>query len=289
VFELDENDDPLDETLWIKANPNLGVSIPMQYLREEAAQAKTSPVSLNRFTRFHCNRKVSSFDRFILPDDWDTNADELSDWSNADAIGAGIDLGGLDDLASIGLVARFPIDEDDEGKTIWRYEAFSRSFMIENTLRDLKKQPWAGWVASKQLKVCKYVISSLRDELVQLAEDLGISSVAYDPYIALHLSEELSQEGLTVIRMPQNQFHFNEPMKEMASALREHRFRPDKTDTILRWCALNMMTSINAQDKMMPDKANSREKIDAIVSVLMGLKAVMLAAPRVRGPLFMSR
>jgi phage terminase large subunit-like protein len=286
VFELDEEDDPLDEATWIKANPNLGVTFNIQYLREELAQAKTSPVALNRFTRFHCNRKVSSFERFILPDDWDTNADELSDWSNADAITAGIDLGGRDDLASIGIVARFPIDEDDEGKTIWRYEGFSRSFIVEGTHRDLTKQPWAGWVANKQLKVTRYVVAALRDEFLILADQLGIRAVAYDPYNAAQLGDELEQAGLEVLKMPQNHFHFNEPMEELTAAIREQRFRPDKTDSILRWCALNMMTTTNAQGKMMPDKRNSSEKIDAAVASLMALRLSMLAPSRPTGSLF---
>ena len=86
--------------------------------------------------------------------------------------------------------------------------------------------------------------------------------------------------------MPQNHFHFNEPMEEMAAAIREHRFRPDKSDSILRWCALNMMTTTNAQGKMMPDKRNSSEKIDAAVAVLMGLRLAMLAPSRPSGSLF---
>jgi phage terminase large subunit-like protein len=286
IFELDEDDDPLDETLWIKANPNLGVSIPLQYLREELAQAKTSPVALNRFTRFHANRKVSSFDRFILADEWDANADELSDWSNADAITAGIDLGGRDDLASIGIVARFPIDEDDNGRTIWRYEGFSRSFINEDTHRDLNKQPFAGWVAEKKLRVCKYVVSELRDEFLALADSLGIRAVAYDPYNAAQLGDELAQAGLEVLKMPQNHYQFNEPMEELEAAIREHRFRPDKSDTILRWCALNMMVNTNSQGKMMPDKRNSSEKIDAAVALLMGLRLSMLAPSRPTGSLF---
>ena len=229
---------------------------------------------------------MSSFERFILPDDWDANADELSDWSNADAITAGIDLGGRDDLASIGIVARFPMDEDDEGKTIWRYEGFSRSFIVDETHRDLKKQPWAGWVANKQLKVTRYVVAALRDEFLVLADQLGIRAVAYDPYNAAQLGDELEQAGLEVLKMPQNHFHFNEPMEELTAAIREHRFRPDKSDCILRWCSLNMMTTTNAQGKMMPDKRNSSEKIDATVALLMGLRLSMLAPSRPSGSLF---
>jgi phage terminase large subunit-like protein len=288
IFELDEDDDPLDESLWVKANPNLGVSIGVDYLREQAAKAATSPVDLNRFTRYHGNRKVSAFERFILPANWDSLAGELSNWRDADAITAGVDLGGRDDLASFAVVARFPLDEDDEGNVIWRYEATSKSFIDEDTPRDLHKQPWAGWVASGQLTVCKYVTATLRDSLIESALGIGIRAVAYDPLNALGLSEDLSQEGLEVLKMPQNCFHFNEPMEELAAAIREQRFKPDSSDQIMRWCALNMMTTSNAQGKMMPDKRNSSEKIDAAVALLMALRLALLAPSRPTGSLFIT-
>jgi len=286
IFELDEQDNPLDELLWPKANPNLGVSIELEYLREQAAKASTSAVDLNRFTRYHGNRKVSSFSRFILPADWDELASDLSAWRDADAITAGIDLGGRDDLASFGVVARFPVDEDEDGNTIWRYEGFTRSFIVDETHRDLSKQPWAGWIASGELVVSRYVVAALRDEFLAMADEQGIRAVAYDPYNAAQLGDELSQAGLEVLKMPQNHFQFHEPMQELTAAIREKRFTPDKTDNILRWCALNMMTTTNAQGKMMPDKRNSSEKIDAAVALLMALRLAMLAPSRPTGSLF---
>jgi len=286
IFELDEQDNPLDESLWPKANPNLGVSIELEYLREQAAKASTSAVDLNRFTRYHGNRKVSSFSRFILPADWDELASDLSAWHDADAITAGIDLGGRDDLASFGVVARFPVDEDEDGNTIWRYEGFTRSFIVDETHRDLSKQPWAGWIASGELVVSRYVVAALRDEFLAMADEQGIRAVAYDPYNAAQLGDELSQAGLEVLKMPQNHFQFHEPMQELTAAIREKRFTPDKTDNILRWCALNMMTTTNAQGKMMPDKRNSSEKIDAAVALLMALRLAMLAPSRPTGSLF---
>jgi phage terminase large subunit-like protein len=286
IFELDEQDNPLDESLWPKANPNLGVSIELEYLREQAAKASTSAVDLNRFTRYHGNRKVSSFSRFILPADWDELASDLSTWRDADAITAGIDLGGRDDLASFGVVARFPVDEDEDGNTIWRYEGFTRSFIVDETHRDLSKQPWTGWIASGELVVSRYVVAALRDEFLAMADEQGIRAVAYDPYNAAQLGDELSQAGLEVLKMPQNHFQFHEPMQELTAAIREKRFTPDKTDNILRWCALNMMTTTNAQGKMMPDKRNSSEKIDAAVALLMALRLAMLAPSRPTGSLF---
>ena len=45
-FELDENDDPLVEENWIKANPNIGVSVKIDYLREQAKKAAHSAYDL---------------------------------------------------------------------------------------------------------------------------------------------------------------------------------------------------------------------------------------------------
>jgi phage terminase large subunit-like protein len=261
IFELDENDDALNESLWPKANPNINVSIGLESLREAATKAKTSPVELNRFTRYHCNRKVSAYERFILPAEWDDMAETLASWRHADAITAGIDLGGRDD-------------------------AFTRSFIVDETKRDLKKQPWAGWVAGGELTVSRYVVAALRDDFLQVAEELGVRAVAYDPYNAAQLGDELSQAGLEVIKMPQNCFQFHEPMQELSAAIRENRFVPEKSDNILRWCALNMMTTSNAQGKMMPDKRNSSEKIDAAVALVMGIRLAMLAPSRPTGSLF---
>jgi phage terminase large subunit-like protein len=286
IFELDEDDDPLDESTWVKANPNIGISIGLEYLREEAAKAKESPVALNRFTRYHCNRKVSANSRFVLPEDWDALSGLLSNWKYADVITAGIDLGGRDDLAAFSVVARFPVDEDDEGNTIWRYEAFSRCFIAEDTNRDLKKQPWAGWVADGRLTVCRYVVARLRDDFLKLAESIGVRAVAYDPTQAIQLGDELAEAGYEVLKMPQNTYQFNEPMNELSASIREKRFTPDIDDKILRWCALNMVTIENAQGKMMPDKRNSSEKIDAAVALLMALRLAMLAPSRPTGSLF---
>jgi phage terminase large subunit-like protein len=47
-----------------------------------------------------------------------------------------------------------------------------------------------------------------------------------------------------------------------------------------------MMTTSNYQNKIMPDKRNSSEKIDAAVAMVMSLKLAMLAPSRPTGSLF---
>lgn len=288
IFELDEKDDPLNESTWVKANPNLGVSIKADYLREQALKAKESAASLLRFIRYHCNRKVTATSRFITAEDFDRCRYQLSDWKLADCVTAGIDLGGRDDLASWARCARFPHDQNDEGDTIWRYEITTRNFIVEDTTRDLTRLPFADWCHDGQLQRVRYVVAALRDDLLSVVWDIGCKAVAYDPYGAAQLGDELSEHGLEVLKMPQNCFHFHEPLKEMEAAIRENRVRFDIEDDIVRWCFLNMMAVENSAGRMMPDKKNSAEKIDAAVASLMALRLAMLAPKRATGALFIS-
>ena len=70
IYELDEDDDPLDEDNWIKANPNLGVSITKDFLNAQAKPCQTSTTALNRFKRYHANVLVSSTERIFSLEDF---------------------------------------------------------------------------------------------------------------------------------------------------------------------------------------------------------------------------
>jgi len=49
IATIDEGDDPFDEGCWIKANPNLGISVKLDDMRQLALKAKAVPTALNNF------------------------------------------------------------------------------------------------------------------------------------------------------------------------------------------------------------------------------------------------
>ena len=55
IAMCDEGDNPADEGVWVKANPNLGVSVDLAGLRSQAAEFQTDPQALFSFQRFHLN------------------------------------------------------------------------------------------------------------------------------------------------------------------------------------------------------------------------------------------
>ena len=193
-------------------------------------------------------------------------------------------------MAAYALVARFQIGETDDERgqprPIYRYEMLSRAFISEESRRDFGQQPWAQWLHDGRLVKCRYVVASLRDSLLDDCERLGVSMVAFDPYNASQLGDELDAAGLTAVKMPQAHHHFNEVLREFQAAASEGRLRPYASDQVLRWCALNMAINRNSRDQIMPDKKHSKEKIDAVVAGLMAMRAVMVCKSKFTGNLF---
>ena len=283
IFELDSDDDPFDEDMWIKANPNLGVSISMDFLRQQIKPAIKNPQALNRFKRYHANVLVSSTERIFNLEDYDKCASDLSDWSKADAVGCGIDLGGRDDLAASAFVARFETDDtDSEGRPIYRYEGLVKSYIARNTTRDLAAIPFCDFIEKGLIRVTKSPIADLQADLINDYWELHCTDCAIDPYQAQTIAERLEQEGIIVANMAQTTRHFNEPITEFRQALADGRFA-HTGDPLLRWCLNNAVAVKDRSDRWMYDKASSAQKIDPLVALTMAFARAMYAPARLDG------
>lgn len=285
VAELDEKDDVFDDALWEKANPNLGISVKLEYLRQQAAEAKAKPTYRNAFVRYHCNRKVSSVEHCFSAEAWAGLRAELSDWTTADAVGVGIDLGGRDDLAAWGACARFKIGEDGDGKAIYRYEIDAKSYIVPTTKRDLAKSPWQRWLWDGALHQREHVIDAIREDVIAFSAQYAADGVAFDPHNARQLGDELTKAGLNAVAMGQNTGQFNEPLRELINAASEGRLR-HSGNAVLAWAAVNMSIKKDSRDEWMPDKGKSRDKIDPMVGAIMAFRMAYFARPRPTGSLF---
>lgn len=287
IFELDEEDDPLDESTWGKANPNLGVTLKIDYLRDAAKRAASSAVDLNRFTRYHGNRLVTSLEKAFDLKQWDACEGELSDWHNADALGGGVDLGGRDDLAAFAMVARFPMgQDDDDGKPVYRYEVRANGYIAADTERDISKQPFANFIHGGHLCKTTRAIKDLRDDLIEECAEYGVHAVAYDPYNAQQFCEDISEEGINAAAMAQNTSKQNEPIRDFLRAVKDGRVTHDG-NPLLQWCCSNAVVACSRQGMWMFDKAESEDKIDLIVATVMAFRMACVAPSRSTGSLYL--
>ena len=71
IFGIEQTDDWKSEESWYKANPNLGVSLPVEYLRQQCMKAQNERSFENAFKRLHLNMWTQQQNRWLSMDAWD--------------------------------------------------------------------------------------------------------------------------------------------------------------------------------------------------------------------------
>ena len=282
-YEMDEKDDPLDPDLWIKANPNLGVSVSAEFLEQQAKQAASSVTAMNRFKRYHANVLVSSSEHIFDIEQFSKCSGELSDWREADAVSFGVDLGGRDDLCAVAAIARFSTSQNEaDGTPVYRYESKTQAYISTNTRRDLRDKPFCDFIDDGRIVITPSPIADLQADLMKDYWELAGVDVAIDPYQAQQFGEQCSQQGLTIASMAQTTAHFHSPISIFRQACADGNFRHDD-DVLLKWCLSNAVAVRDRSDRYMLDKASSSQKIDPLVAMLMALARATVAPVRGKG------
>jgi len=276
IAELDEGDDWADPSVWAKANPNLGVSVKLEGLAEQAEKAKAEPGAQNAFRRLRCNQWVAGTTAYLDPRVWQACAGELSPEALLAGMAgrgcyAGVDLASTIDLAALAIVA-IP---EGEGP----FDAFVRCYMPEDVARDPEKRRrdrvpydlWVeqGWITATPGNVIDY--AWIRSDLERLAGELQILQVGYDPWNALQFATECGEElGLDMVPIRQGFPSLNAPTKELLKLVVSGRLRHGG-NPVLAWQAANLTIRIDPAGNVKPDREKSRAKIDGIVALIMAI------------------
>ena len=263
-------DDMYDESNWIKANPNIGQTPKLEYMRELAEKAKNSPGFKSAFERYHANRKVRANMKIINPNTWSACRGHLSRWTG-NCFGAW-DIGFRDDLASIAAVA------DING----RYEVRQLSFCPEDGNRDLNRHPWNQWIDEGRLIATPGNTTDLtlmQETIVEWTEQYGVTDWSFDRNNSRQMATDLLNEhGIECFEFNQSYQMYNEPMRELVRVLNTGRFVHDG-DGLLTWAIGNLVAKVGRGGDWMPDKLKSPDKIDPAVALLMAFGRCLLSEP----------
>lgn len=265
-----EDDDWLDEKTWAKANPGLGVTVKLDYLRTEADRARLAPAYQNTFQRLHLNRWTSQQTRWLPMESWDACGQPF----NLEALEGRECYGGLD-LATTSDIAAFlldfpPVEEGDPH--IWvPHFWIPRANMIERARKD--RVPYDLWVAQGLITATEgnaIDYAFIESGIHELAERYTIREVAFDRFGAIQMSQRLEAAGFTMVAFGQGFVSMSPPMAELLRLTLEHRI-VHGGNPVLRWMADNLEVSMDPAGNVKPDKKKSREKIDGIVAGVMAL------------------
>jgi len=110
VYTLDDNDDPFDESVWIKANPGLSKSKTLEYMRGQARKAAALPGAKVNFLTKDLNRWCNSADGWFDMGVWNKGGAKFDpQMLRGRRCHGGLDLASTRDLTAYSLV--FPPDE----------------------------------------------------------------------------------------------------------------------------------------------------------------------------------
>ncbi len=272
IAALDKGDQPFDdETCWRKANPNLGVSVTPEYLREQVLEARNIPSKRSLVLRLNFCRWTQASENWVDLDKWDQCGQPVDEALLADRpCYGGLDLASVSDINA--LVWLFPPVERDP---LWRLVL--RCWLPEQTLRmQVEKAflPYDLWHREGLLRTTPGNVADYAFIKRQIAEDMArfdVREIAYDRWNATSLVTELMDEhSAPMVQFGQGFASMSAPMKELErlylSGLIAHGGNP-----LLRWMASNLVATQDPAGNIKPDRAESRSKIDGMVATVMAL------------------
>jgi phage terminase large subunit-like protein len=296
IYEAEQGADWLSETVWAQANPNLGVSISLDYLRKEFAKARRLPRYENSVRRLHLNQWTEQACRWITLESWDANAgelphEELRTLLKGRACYGGMDLATTTDLAALSLV--FPPAEGTEGRRdegtkegddrwfllrwAWLPRESAESRSRGEKSREAPYEQWGrqGLIELTPGNVIDY--GAIRRRIVSLAGEYDLRELGYDPYSAEYLCNQQlgGEDGLPVAPVRQGYLSMSPPSKLFEQLVLGGKLIHGN-DPVLRWAAAHVTVRQDANENLMPDKKSSKERIDPIVATIIALARAMV-------------
>ena len=293
IATLDPGDDWMDATVWIKANPSLGVTVKPEDLRRQVDEAREMPAQQNAIRRLRLNEWTEQATRWLDMDVWaDGGPPREMDWRDVTAdledvearlagrkCYGGLDLARVNDLSAFVLV--FPPTNDPRlGEIGQRWVVLTRFWVPEeDILRRARRDrvPYDVWrdqgfLAATPGNATDFAF--IEREIVDLAGRFDIRDIGYDRTFAGEIVTNLQDKGLELVQFGQGFLSLAAPTAELERLVISrslwHGGHP-----VLRWNASNVAVRQDPAGNIKPDKERSRERIDGISATVNALGRAM--------------
>ena len=277
IFTIDEDDDWADEACWIKANPNLGVSVKLADMRSACRIAQRMMSAQNEFKTKRVNVWVNADSAWMDMRAWDRCHDpaiKVDQFAGEECIAAH-DLASKTDIAAkMKLFWR-----DIDGKR--HYYGFGSYYLNEQAIKEGSNSQYLGWADAGLLvstpgNVTDFAV--IEEEFLSDKENFNIIEAPYDPFQATQFSQRMLAGGLPMIEVGATVKNFSEPMKWLEALVLQGRFHHNG-DPVLTWMVSNTVCHRDRKENIFPNKERPENKIDGLVSLLMCLNRAMSSHP----------
>ncbi|CTT39303.1 prophage terminase%2C large subunit [Escherichia coli] len=265
IYELDDENEVDDPAMWIKANPNIDVSVDREKLASTIQKARGIPSQWVEMMTKRFNIWCQGATPWMGNGAW---AECAGTFTEEDLHGqecyAGLDLSSTSDISSVCYA--FPV-----GKNIMLVSRhYLPEFQLQNPANKNRAvyRQWAkaGWIRTTPGDCIDY--DRIRDDIMQDAEKFNIRLVGFDTWNATHLRTQLQGAGFEVEPFPQTYLRFS-PAAKSFEVFVNRRVIVHRGDPVLSWSMSNVVIQSDVNANIKPNKKKSPNKIDPSVAALM--------------------
>lgn len=270
IYTLDDGDDWNDESAWVKANPQIGVTPTWEFMRSEYTKAvNEGGQSEVEFKTKNLNIWTRSSKTWIPDEVWQACPSKI-DMESLVGRGCymGIDLAAVSDFTAAVLV--FPPDEDDGEYVLLPF------FWIPADVADIRARDYPdirrwineGYVETTPGNVTDY--DYLIEKIEEISGIYGVYSIGYDPYNAFQTVAKLEEKGFPMSVYRQGVASMSPPSKEFERLVKQQKINHGG-NPVLRWMLSNVLPKYDPKENISLLKMTKHQKIDGIIAAVIGL------------------
>jgi len=290
IYEAGPKDDWTKISTWKKANPNLGVSVSMDFMKRECKRAQEIPTYENTFKRLHLNIRTEQDVRWLPMELWNSCDFAVNE---AELVGrrcfAAFDLSTNTDIAGYGLL--FPPDEDGD-----KWSFIPRLFIPRDNAEKREYRdgvPYITWSREGLINltagnVVDYDI--IQSEFWADAKRYNIAEIAFDRWGFEAFRQRFIADGIPedkFISFGQGFASMSAPSKELEKMLLSRELAHGG-NPVLAWMASNVSVDLDPAGNIKPSKKTSTGRIDGIVMLIMAIGRA-IQAPEERQSVYETR
>lgn len=270
LYQLDDVSEWQDELAWIKANPNLGVSKKISYLKNAVEKAvKFVELRVNLLCKdfnMSQNSSLSYFD-FATIDNKETF--DINKLKIKHAIG-GLDISSTTDLTSATILFLNPLFPE---KLFFHSCSWIPSYRLEQKIKE-DNIPYDKWVERGFLRLCKgNKIDPIvcLDWLTELYKQKGIIpyKLGFDPWGSQTFVNEFEKYFGKDILVPirQGARTFSNPLKSIKADFEASEIVYNN-DPCVKTALINVSIKVDDNENIRPVKQKQRGRIDPFMAML---------------------
>ena len=273
IHEPDQDDNWEDPESWKKANPNLGVSVNMEYLEDEYQKAVNQPSKSRNFKTKHVNKWVDETGSWIPSEIWNKGTRKhipIEKFKKFGSFMAG-DLSTRKDITALAALSE-PDEEDYRYLKMW-------FFCPEETIDSRSKEdrvPYRAWADAGFLiptpgNTVDY--NYFKDKIAENYYTHNVERIELDQWNSSQVAIDLDELGLEVSFFPQAISVINHPTKEFEKLVLEGKILHEG-NPVMAWMMGGCVIYQDANEniKVHKGKSNSGNKrVDGPIAAIMAL------------------